>query len=515
MGQRVRNVCGKRMSDKGYILIGGDGAQAMGGLDEALAAEGYSVRTVSDGGALLSYVASGQPDLVVIDESVREMAPMEIIKHVRHRAGSRDVPLVLTSTQKQGQAAAAAIRAGASDYIRKPFELSEVLARVSTHVERGRLVREARREAETRGIVLEIVRDVTASLSSEEIFDLLVRRISKLFQIRRCSMILVEEGGSKGTVVAAQDDPSISALSLDLTRYPEIRQAVETGAPVLVKNLKRSALFEQIRPLWETENIDIDIQSIVTIPFTFDQGRSGVFFLRSSQDEPALDEESVRLTSAIAQGTVRALNRAAMFESVLSHQEQLEMLAKMDELTGCLSRRFLMERLENELERAVRYERLLGLVMFDIDDFKRLNDTHGHITGDAALRSIGEVLRRSLRTADFVGRYGGDEFLLVLPETSVHGTHQLAERIRSGVSRRQFELRGGTLRLTVSGGVAGFPDSNVVRLEDLIDRADQALYRAKEAGRNKVLCYGSADGDSDRDGTRRSADSDQAETADT
>jgi two-component system cell cycle response regulator len=477
------------MNDKGYILVGHDGAQALAGLDDALAEDGYKVRSVGDGTTLISYIASQNPDLVVIDESIREMAPLEIVRHVRHRVGSRDVPLLLTSSQAQGEDAATAIRAGATDYIRKPFEAGEMLARIAAHVTRGRLIREARREADTSGIVLEIVRDVTASLSSEEIFDMLVRRVSRLFQIRRCSMIMVQEGGERGTVVAAHDDPSISALSIDLTRYPELRHAVETGAPVLVKNLKGSALFEQIRPLWETENIDVDVQSIVTIPFTFDKGQHGVFFLRSSPDEPVLDEESVRLTSAIAQGAVRALNRAAMFESVLSHQEQLEILAKTDELTGCLSRRYLMERLENELERAARYERLLGVVMFDIDDFKRLNDTHGHTTGDAALRSIGEVLRRSLRTADFVGRYGGDEFLLVLPETSAHGTHQLAERIRNGVSRREFDLRGGTLRLTVSGGVAGFPDSDVMALEDLIDRADVALYKAKAAGRNKVFIY--------------------------
>lgn len=477
------------MSDKGYILLGADGEQALAGLDEALAAEGYSIRSVGDATTLLSYITSQNPDLVIIDESIAEMAPLEIIRHVRNRLGSRDVPVVIISSQARGDDAANAIKAGVVDYIRRPFELRELIARIASHVERGRLVREARREADTSGIVLEVVRDVTASLSSEEIFDILVRRVSRLFQIRRCSMIMVNEGGERGTVIAAHDDPSINSLAIDLVRYPEIRQAVETGAPVLVKNLKGSALFEQIRPLWETERIDVDIQSIVAIPFTFDQGRSGVFFLRSSPDEPALDEESVRLTSAIAQGAVRALNRAAMFETVLSHQEQLEILAKTDELTGCLSRRYLMERLENELERAARYNRLLGLVMFDIDDFKNLNDTHGHTTGDAALRSIGEVLQRSLRTADFVGRYGGDEFLLVLPETSVHGTYQLAERIRNGVSRRQFELRGGTLGLTVSGGVVGFPEGNVVTSEDLIDRADQALYRAKAAGRDKVLCF--------------------------
>ncbi len=479
------------MSDKGYILLGVDGAHSLAGLDEALAEEGYSVRSVGDATTLLSYIASQSPELVIIDESIGEMAPVEIVKHVRNRVGSRDVPVLVTSSQAQGDDAAAAIRAGVADYIRKPFELSELLARISSQVERSRLVREARRDAETNGIVLEVVRDVTASLSSEEIFDILVRRVSRLFQIRRCSMILVEEGGDRGTVVAAHDDPTISSLAIDLSRYPEIRQAVETNAPVLVKNLRGSALFEQIRPLWETEKIDVDIQSIVAIPFSFDQGRSGVFFLRSSPDEPVLDEEAVRLASAIAQGAVRALNRAAMFESVLSHQEQLEILAKTDELTGCLSRRYLMERLENELERAARYNRLLGLVMFDIDDFKNLNDTYGHTTGDAALRSIGEVLQRSLRTADFVGRYGGDEFLLVLPETSVHGTYQLADRIRSGVSRREFDLRGGRLGLTVSGGVVGFPEANVVTPEDLIDRADEALYKAKAAGRNKIIYYNS------------------------
>lgn len=473
------------------MLLGHDGMDALAGLDEALRAEGYSVRDVSVGEELIRYVTSEPVDLMLIDESIREMAPLEVIKHIRRRPGARDVPILVFSSLVQGEDAAAAIRGGATDYIRKPFDVREVLARVALHVEKGRLVREARREADTRGIVLEIVRDVTASLSSEEIFHILVRRVSRLFEIRRCSMILIEEGGERGSVVAAHDDPSISSLSIDLRRYPEIRQAVEAGAPVLVRNLKGSALFEQIRPLWENEQISVDVQSIVAIPFNYDQGRHGVFFLRSNMDEPELNEETVRMASAIVQGAVRALNRAATFESVLSHQEQLEMLAKMDELTGCLSRRYLMERLENELERAARYKRLLGLVMFDIDDFKRLNDTHGHTTGDAALRAIGEILQRSLRTADFVGRYGGDEFVLVLPETSGNGTHQLAERIRNGVSRRIFELRGGTLRLTISGGVVGYPEVGVVTPEDLIDRADQALYQAKAAGRNKILSFNS------------------------
>ncbi len=483
-----------------HILMCRRGADALRGLEDQLAEAGYSVRDLDEVAEVVSFVAAQEVDLVVIDESMGDASPIQLIKQIRHRPGALYVPLVVFSSQAQGDDAAFAIRAGASDYIRKPYNLEEVLARIEAHIRRGRHIREAKREAETRGIVLDVVRDVTASLSSEEIFQILVRRVSSLFSIRRCSMILINEAGDRGTVVAAHDDPTISSLSLDLSRYPEIRQAIETGAPVLVKNLKGSALFEQIRPLWETEKIDLEIQSIVAVPFRFDQGRSGVFFLRSSPDEPALDEVTVKVTSDIVQGTVKSMDRAATFESVLSHQEQLEIMAKTDELTGCLSRRFLMERLENELERAARYERLLGVIMFDIDDFKSLNDTHGHITGDAALRAIGEVLKRSLRTADFVGRYGGDEFVLVLPETSAIGTHRLAERIRRGIDRRSWDLRGGKMHLTISGGVAGFPDNGVVTPEDLIDRADQALYEAKAAGRNRVFCR-------QGDGTMVTADS--------
>lgn len=477
------------MSDhEGYILTCRRDPDALRALEEFLSEEGHSVRSLEDGDEILQHLSAQGPDLVLVDESVTDPTPLRIVKHLRRRPGGHHIPVIIVSSQAQGDEAAAAIKAGASDYIRKPFNVEEVLVRIEAQIAQGRLLREAKREADTRAIVLDVVHDVTASLSSEEIFQILVRRISQLFQIRRCSMILINESGDRGTVVAAHDDPSINSLSIDLTRYPEIRQAVETGAPVLVKNLRGSALFEQIRPLWETEKIDVDIRSIIAVPFVFDKGRSGVFFLRSKPDEPALDEEAVSIASDIVQGTVRSLNRAALFESVMSHQEQLEVLAKTDELTGCLSRRFLMERLENELERAARYQRLLGIVMFDIDDFKSLNDTHGHTTGDAALRTVGEVLRRSLRTADFVGRYGGDEFVLVLPETSAVGTHRLAERIRNGISRRLWELRGREMRLTVSGGVAGFPDRGVVTPEDLIDRADQALYEAKAAGRNKVFC---------------------------
>jgi diguanylate cyclase (GGDEF)-like protein len=125
--------------------------------------------------------------------------------------------------------------------------------------------------------------------------------------------------------------------------------------------------------------------------------------------------------------------------------------------------------------------------MVDIDHFKDINDTHGHLVGDEALREIARVLQGAVRTVDLVGRYGGEEFVIVLPETTAEGAIAFAERLRDRVSQHVFASeRLPSLRLTISIGVASYPTSPVESVEDLFARADEALYRAKAAGRNAV-----------------------------
>lgn len=477
------------MTATGQLLLAApDGAHVA--VHAALSEAGYSVQRVDGVAELRERISEVVPDLVLVDAGIDGAGPAELVHSLLDGPATEALPVIVLAPAA-GEDAAEVLKAGAADYVRTPVAGDELVARVASHLERGRLVRQAHQAATTRTVVLDIVRDVTATLSTEEIFDILVRRVSRLFKIERCSMILVDEHGNRGTIVAAHDDPDIGGMTIDLHRYPEIRQAIQSESPVLVPDFRGSPLFAEVRPLWESEGIDLAIRSVGAIPFSFESGRRGVFFLRSGPGEPTLDEESVQLASAIVQGAARALNRAAMFKSVLSHREQLEALAKTDELTGCLSRRYLMERLEHELERAARYQRLIAIAMLDIDHFKRLNDTLGHTRGDAALRTIGGVLRRSLRGADFVGRYGGDEFLIVLPETGAIGALELAERIRQGISRRTFDFRGRKMRLTVSGGVVGYPEAGILTAEELIDLADQALYRAKWEGRDKIVRYSS------------------------
>ena len=164
-------------------------------------------------------------------------------------------------------------------------------------------------------------------------------------------------------------------------------------------------------------------------------------------------------------------------------------LATTDQLTGVLNRQAVLAELEREIARAARYGHQLSVVMVDLDHFKRLNDSHGHAAGDLMLRETADVLRTNLRTVDVVGRYGGEEFLLVLPETDVDAAASLAEKLRRLVGRHAVEMEDGyrataTLSAGVAGGFGGHLD-----LESLVRDADNAMYSAKALGRDQVYVF--------------------------
>lgn len=165
--------------------------------------------------------------------------------------------------------------------------------------------------------------------------------------------------------------------------------------------------------------------------------------------------------------------------------------ARKDPLTGLSNRRQLMSDLHLEMERAKRYGTPLSLILLDVDQFKRYNDTHGHPAGDDVLRQLARLLTLNVRAFDKVARYGGEEFVVILPQTNLPGAVATAEKLRRAIEEHPFlhgERQPGG-RLTISLGVAGFPE-HAGSVDDLLNRADQAMYRAKAAGRNRVAVAG-------------------------
>ena len=167
---------------------------------------------------------------------------------------------------------------------------------------------------------------------------------------------------------------------------------------------------------------------------------------------------------------------------------RLEALTRTDELTQVNNRRFFMETLRTEYLRAERYGTPLVYAMVDIDHFKRINDNHGHLMGDRALVAIAQVLQQAVRMHDVLGRYGGEEFGIIMPHTDRDGGELAVERCRKQIEEHRVSLEdSGELKITASIGMVCYPRPDVRRLEDLIGMADAALYRAKEQGRNRVV----------------------------
>jgi len=221
-----------------------------------------------------------------------------------------------------------------------------------------------------------------------------------------------------------------------------------------------------------------EVRSILCLPLGRLNRRIGVIEALNKSGRRGFGPSDEEWLRTLAGPLSVALENIHMFESA-------ERLTQTDDLTRLYNYRYLMQQLEAEVRRCLRYRKNVSLLFIDIDGFKKINDTFGHIVGSKALAEMGQMFRTSLRDTDMVGRYGGDEFVIVLPETPLNGAMMIAERIRKRVEDWELMVQGIRIRLTVSLGVANCP-RHTLTAEGLIKKADAAMYRAKELSKNSI-----------------------------
>ncbi len=190
------------------------------------------------------------------------------------------------------------------------------------------------------------------------------------------------------------------------------------------------------------------------------------------------NEEEIRLCQTLANQAAVALDNARLYS-------EMKRMAITDALTGMYNRRGLFEMGQREINRARRYSHPLSALMLDIDHFKQINDVYSHAAGDQVLRTLGQICRSQLREVDILGRFGGEEFAILLPETDGESAYHAAERLRQWVARTPVVTEKGIISITISIGVACATEE-LSDLAILLDQADTAMYAAKEAGRNRV-----------------------------
>jgi diguanylate cyclase (GGDEF)-like protein len=191
--------------------------------------------------------------------------------------------------------------------------------------------------------------------------------------------------------------------------------------------------------------------------------------------------EDQQILEMLAAYSAIAINNARLFAEV-------RRLAITDSLTGVFNRRYFFTSIQNEFRRSERYGHPLSMMMLDLDHFKAINDTYGHDIGDEIIKEVSQFCQDNIRKLDILARYGGDEFVILLPETNLNHATELAERLRGMIESQSIQIGEMLFQMTISIGVTGIRDESV-KMEDFLKNVDQALYAAKEAGRNTVRSH--------------------------
>jgi len=327
--------------------------------------------------------------------------------------------------------------------------------------------------------VLNILKAISARRRAHDVLFVFVQQIASVIRSERCSVVRVWGGANQASVLASHEDASVFDRTIELAKYPELRHALTIQEKVVINDIDNHPLTESVRD----ELKRAGITAILVIPVVLYDEEVGSLFLRTARRSGAFSAREISFFEIVAEAASNALERAHLFEKIQLANDRLERLAITDGLTGLFNQRHFREKFSEEYARADRYNIPLACVIFDVDHFKKVNDEHGHLVGDQVLRSVAARGLACIRKSDYAARYGGEEFVVLMPQTGVEGAAAQAERLREIVAARPVE----NVVVTISVGVAVMDRATMTRPDDLLRAADDALYKAKSEGRNRVV----------------------------
>jgi diguanylate cyclase (GGDEF)-like protein len=451
--------------------------------------EGLRIAEAEDGKECLAFFNRLCPDVILLDALMPVMDGFTTCARLRELPGGDNVPILLITGLRDEKSVDRAFEAGATDYVTKPINRHVLRQRVrrllhTRQAEEALLVakqqmEERLDEVERKNRDITLLSHLGSLLQISENTDEIYSVVQQLTEL-----VFDKDAGAFG--VFNQEKNQIENIFTWGTHFSQ-----DIFGSEKCRALRRGYLYPVHNTATEPLCPHLLLQPLpdgyVCVPLQTPTEVLGLFqlYLAGTGEKvpKKLLEEKERLAVTITEQTAMALVNLRL-------QENLRLLSIRDPLTGLYNRRYLQEALEREIRRAKRSHRSLGLIILDLDHFKRFNDTFGHIAGDMVLRSVAEFIQTKVREEDVVCRYGGEEFLLILPEISRPDLSQRAEQLRLGLQSLTINYNEEILdSITGSLGVAVYPDHGATA-ELLFQTADTALYHAKQRGRNRVVVAG-------------------------
>ena len=448
------------------ILIVDDEEDIRINLETALCAEGYKTILAASGEEALRLAHSMEPDVLLLDIMMPDMDGYELCRKLKAGGSAKGAMIVFASALRKTRNKVEGLDMGADDYVTKPFNMPELLAKLRALFR----AREHNRQLER---LVGFFPSVNP-LELEAIARAAMEGMPRLLRADRFSVFIIDWEESAFRLLAhnhAQKD--MDDLLIPMAASPLMLETVKSGGEIVVGDFPSSKYSAGVRArakygdghaMCSPVELGTEVFGVLNL-----NGNSNAFFDK-------LDLNLVRLVSETL---------AASLGNHLRH-EQMNKLAITDGLTRLFNHRYFQERLAQEFERAKRFSQDLSLILMDIDFFKRINDTYGHPVGDVILKAVAARISAHLRKIDLTARYGGEEFAMLLPQTNIEMAMAVAERIREDMATKPIETDKGNLTVTISLGVCDTSLSGVTRAADLVRKADEALYAAKKDGRNRV-----------------------------